>query len=64
MENRLNKKTKRSRNGARITIAILDEEIEGVVVAVVGELVVGGSELLKTLRRNRRKITGEFCVLC
>lgn len=45
------------------TIAILDEKIEGVVIAAVGKLVVRGRQFLKALSRNRREVAGELSVL-
>lgn len=45
------------------TVAILDEKIEGVVIAVVGELVVSGGQSLQALSRNRREVAGELGVL-
>lgn len=47
----------------KLTIAIFDEEIEGVVIAGVSELVVRRRKLLETLGRNRRKVAGELSVL-
>lgn len=49
--------------GWEFTIAILEEEIEGVVVAAVGKLVVGGREFLQALSRNRREVPSELSVL-
>lgn len=46
------------------TVAIFDEEIEGVVITVVSELAIArGRKLLETLSSNRREITGELCIL-
>lgn len=45
------------------TIAILDKKIKGVVIAAVGELVVGGRQFLKALSRNRREVACELSVL-
>jgi hypothetical protein len=44
------------------TVAIIDEVIEGVAIAVVGEFVVGSWELLKALKRDRVEVTAEFGV--
>lgn len=46
------------------TITILDEKIEGMGVAGVDELLVGGRESLKALSRNRREVASELRVLC
>jgi len=46
-----------------ITITILKQEIEGVVVTVVSELVVGRGKLVKTLSCNGREVSGELRVL-
>lgn len=46
------------------TIAILDEVVEGVAVAGVGELVVAGGELLEALGGDGGEIAGELGVLC
>lgn len=41
----------------------MDEEVEGVVVAGVGELVVRGWQLLEALRGDRREVPGVLRVL-
>lgn len=46
-----------------VTIAVLNEEIEGVVIAVVGEFVVSGRQPLEALSRNCRKVASELGVL-
>lgn len=46
-----------------LTIAIVDEEIEGVVITSVGELVIGGWELLEALSRDGGEVSGELRVL-
>ncbi|GMQ07943.1 hypothetical protein CsSME_00051915 [Camellia sinensis var. sinensis] len=43
-----------------ISEAVFDEIVEGVAIAVVGELVVGGREFLEALRSDAREISGEF----
>ncbi|KAL5996058.1 hypothetical protein ACLOJK_026131 [Asimina triloba] len=59
-----NKQKSEARKGADPrTVSILDEEIEGMVVAGVGEFVVGGGELLEALRGDGREIPCEFRVL-
>lgn len=45
------------------TESILDEVIEGVAVAVVGELVVSGREFLEALKSYGVEIPTEFGVL-
>jgi hypothetical protein len=42
------------------TEAVVDEVIEGVAVAVVGEPVVGGREFLEALRGYAREISGKL----
>ena len=49
--------------GKELTEAILNEVIEGMAIAIVGELVVAGGELLKTLRGDGGEIAGELGVL-
>jgi len=46
-----------------LTEFVVDEVVEGVAVAVVGELVVGGRELLEALERDCVKVAAEFGVL-
>lgn len=46
-----------------LTKSILNEVIEGVAVAVVGELVVGGGEFLEALRGDSVEVPGELGVL-
>lgn len=46
-----------------LTEAVFDEVIEGVAIAIVGELVVGGRKLLEALRGNGGEIASELCVL-
>ena len=48
---------------AELTESILDEVVEGVAVAVVGELVVGGGEFLEALRGDSGEVAGELGVL-
>ena len=50
-------------NGLTVTEAIFDEVVEGVAIAVVGELVVGGGEFLEALRGDAREIASELGVL-
>jgi hypothetical protein len=50
--------------GGALTEAVLDEVVEGVAVAVVGELVVAGGELLEALRGDGGEVAGELRVLC
>jgi hypothetical protein len=45
------------------TVTILDEKIEGMAVAGVDELLVGGREPLKALSRNRWEVASELRVL-
>lgn len=45
------------------TIAFLDKEIEHVMIAVIGEFVVGGRQSLEALSGNCRKVAGELSVL-
>ena len=53
-----------AQNGEIIfTVTVLDEEVECVVIAVVGELVVGRRKSLEALSRDRRKIPSELSVL-
>jgi len=47
----------------RLTVSVLDEVVEGVAIAIVGELVVGGGKLLEALGRDAREIAGELGVL-
>ena len=49
--------------GERHTEAVIDEVIEGVCIAVVGELVVGGRKLLEALEGDGVEIAAEFGVL-
>ena len=46
-----------------ITESIVDEEIEGVAIAVVSELVIGGRKLLEALRSYAGEVACEFRVL-
>jgi hypothetical protein len=46
-----------------LTEPVLDEVVEGVAVAVVGELVVRRRELLQALRRDGGEVAGELRVL-
>lgn len=46
-----------------LTESVLDEVVEGVAVAVVGELVVARGELLEALRRDGGEVAGELRVL-
>lgn len=41
-------------------MAIVDEVVEGVVIAAVGELVVGGREFLKALKGDGVEVSAEF----
>lgn len=54
---------KEERRGRGLTESFLYEVVEGVTIAVVGELVVRWRELLKTLRRYAGEIPRELCVL-
>ena len=42
------------------TIAIFDKVVEGMAIAVIGELVVGGREFLEALRSDAGEIPGEL----
>ena len=46
-----------------VTESIIDEVVEGVAVAVVGEPVVGGREFLEALCRHAGEVSGELGVL-
>lgn len=46
-----------------ITESIVDKVIEGVSIAVVGELVIGGRKLLEALRRYAGEVACELRVL-
>jgi hypothetical protein len=54
---------KRKRKRKLLTESVLDEVVEGVAIAVVGELVVAGRELLQTLSRDGGEVAGELGVL-
>ena len=43
-----------------LTITIFDQEIKGMMVAIVSELIIGRRKFLKALIRNRRKVSGEL----
>ena len=45
------------------TESILDEIIEGVAIAIVGELIVRSRELLEALRGDASEISAETCIL-
>lgn len=47
----------------KVTESIIDEIVEGVAIAIVSELVVGGGKLLEALGGYTGEIAGEFCVL-
>lgn len=49
--------------GGAITESVVDMVVEGVAVAVVGELVVARGELLEALRRDGGEVAGELRVL-
>ena len=44
------------------TESVFDEEVKGVAIAAVVELVVGGREFLEALRSDAGEIAGEFSV--
>jgi len=46
------------------TEAVGYEEVEGMAIAVVGELVVGSRKFLETLRSDACEIPGELSVFC
>lgn len=56
------RETNRSETAA-LTKSILNEVIEGVAIAVVRELVVGGGEFLEALRGDSGEVSGELSVL-
>lgn len=58
-----NKGTTNRSETATLTKSILDKVIEGVTVAVVGELVVGGRQFLEALRSDSGEIPSELGVL-
>jgi len=49
--------------GEVLTESVVDEVIEGVAVAVVGEFIVGGRELLEALKSDGVEVAAEFGVL-
>nr|ACU16566.1 unknown [Glycine max] len=53
----------RSIRNNTISESVVDEVVEGVAVTVVGELVVGGRELLEALERDCVEVATEFSVL-
>lgn len=53
----------RGHRGSALTVSILDEIVERMIVAAIGELVIARRKLLETLRGNTSKIPGEFRVL-
>lgn len=46
-----------------VTESVINEVVEGVAIAVVSELVVGGREFLEALRRHAGEVSGELGVL-
>lgn len=46
-----------------LTVAIVNEVIEGVTIAVVGELVVGSRKLLEALKGDGIEVATEFSVI-
>ena len=57
------RRTGRGRESKLLTESVLDEVVEGVAVAVVGELVVAGGELLQALGGDGGEVAGELGVL-
>lgn len=55
---------KEEEEGMMLTVAVFDEVVEGVAVAVVGELVVAGRKLLKALSSDGCEISFEFGEFC
>ncbi|RDX98750.1 hypothetical protein CR513_18287, partial [Mucuna pruriens] len=54
---------KQNKRESIVTKSVIDEVVEGVTVAVVGELVVGGRKFLEALRRHAGEVAGELGVL-
>ena len=48
----------------KVTESIIDEIVEGMSIAIVSELVIGGGKLLEALRGYSGEIPGELRVLC